>query len=57
MHVSPSELRGMSLWEFTAMVKGWNKQHTPSGATAAPLAPDVEEELGEFIDEPPIWMN
>lgn len=55
MQIAPSELRSMSLWEFGAMVKGWNKQHTPSGAE--PLTAEAEDELGAFIDEPPIWMN
>ena len=55
MQIAPSELVKMSLWEFAAMVQGWNKANAPS--EAEPLKEDDEEALFEFIQEKPIWVN
>jgi hypothetical protein len=49
MQIAPSELRAMSLWEFSAMVKGWNAAHD-TGPPA--LTPQEEEDLFDFINEP-----
>jgi hypothetical protein len=56
MQIAPSELRDMSLWEFAAMVKGWNQAHEPA-KSGSELTPEIEDELEAYINEPPIWMN
>jgi hypothetical protein len=53
MQIAPSELREMSLWELSAMIKGWNEAHKPDDK----LTPQVEDELFAYIQEPPVWMN
>jgi hypothetical protein len=56
MQIAPSELNAMSLWEFAAMVQGWNKANAPAG-TPEELKPEDEDGLSAFIDEKPIWVN
>jgi hypothetical protein len=56
MQMAPSELVKLSLWEFAAMVQGWNKANSPSG-DAEPLKDEDEEALFEFIQEKPVWVN
>jgi hypothetical protein len=55
MQIAPSEVRNMSLWQYTALVQGWNKANEPEHE---PLTPDEEEELFELIEEErPIWVQ
>jgi hypothetical protein len=56
MQIAPSELNAMSLWEFAAMVQGWNKANEPAG-TPEDIKPEDEEGLFEFIEQKPIWVN
>jgi hypothetical protein len=56
MQLAPSEMLKLSLWEFSAMVQGWNKANAPADASKE-IQPDDEEALSKFIDEKPIWMN
>jgi hypothetical protein len=56
MQIAPSELNAMSLWEFAAMVQGWNKANAPT-ETPEQVTPEDETSLGDFIDEKPIWVN
>jgi hypothetical protein len=49
MQIAPGELRKMSLWEFSAMIKGWNAAHE----TGKPALTETEQdELFDFINEP-----
>lgn len=57
MQIAPSELKKLSLWEFAAMVEGWNKANAPAEKTGE-LTTEEEDELFEFIQEtPPVWVN
>jgi len=56
MQMPPSEMLRLSLWEFAAMVHGWNKANAPADKPE-PLDEETEEELFEFINEKPIWVN
>lgn len=40
MGFGPSEIRTWSLWEYSAVVDGWNKAHEP--AESKPEAPPIE---------------
>lgn len=55
MQIAPSELQKLSLWEFAAMVKGWNKANAP--AEKSELEEETEDELFDFIEEKPVWVN
>jgi hypothetical protein len=57
MQIAPSELRQMSLWQFAAMVDGWNKANAPAGDKGDGLKPEDEEQLSRYIDQKPIWVN
>lgn len=56
MQIAPSELRGLSLWQFAAMTHGWNAANKPAG-DSDPLKPQEEDELERFISQPSVWMN
>lgn len=56
MQIAPSELLKLSLWEFSAMVQGWNKANKPT-AKEEDLKSDDEDRLFEFIQEEPLWIN
>lgn len=56
MQLAPSELNKLSLWEFAAMVQGWNKANAPADKSDE-LEDDEQDELFEFIEEKPIWVN
>jgi hypothetical protein len=55
MQVAPSEMLECSLWEWAAMVDGWNKAN--SSEESDPLKPEEEDELEHFISQPSVWMN
>lgn len=56
MQIAPSELVKMSLWEFAAMIQGWNKANAVN-PEPDPLKEADEEALFKFIEEKPIWAN
>lgn len=56
MQIAPSELLKLSLWEFAAMVQGWNEANKPADK-ADNLNPNDEDSLFEFVQEPPVWVN
>jgi hypothetical protein len=40
MNVPPSEARALSLWEYEALLHGWNEAHSSSGD---PDGPDPDQ--------------
>lgn len=56
MQIAPSELNKLSLWEFSAMVQGWNKANAPKDKKDE-LNSDDQDELFEFIEQKPVWVN
>lgn len=40
MGFGPSDIRAWSMWEYTAIVAGWNEAHDPDAGK--PPAPDIE---------------
>lgn len=55
MQISPSEMRACSLWQWAAMVQGWNEANKP--AQDESLKPEEELSLANYIEQPPIWMQ
>lgn len=56
MQIAPSELRSLSLWQFAAMVSGWNEANK-SGDDSKALKPEDEEHLEQFIAQPSVWVH
>lgn len=51
MGLPPSEVRNMSLWQFSAVIEGWNRAQDPESAKR--LTDEEADELFAMIDETP----
>jgi hypothetical protein len=56
MQMPVSEMRAMSLWQFTACLAGWNRAQKGDEADNE-LGFDDIASLSEFIDAPPVWKH
>lgn len=56
MQMPISEIRNLSLWQYTAVVQGWNEANKTEGENE-PLSEEEELALFKALEEPPIWLN
>lgn len=49
--LSPMEIDRMSLWQFSAVVDGWNRAQGQK--TSQPMSDDAFDDLASFIDAVP----
>lgn len=57
MGFGPADIRGWSMWEYRAVVAGWNAANSPEGEEAPP-APDPDTHRSKIAEaKAKNWFN
>ena len=57
MGMAPDSVRRMSLFQFGAVVEGWNKAHGGGDAEGPVLTDREADEIGARLNAPPVWVH